>query len=69
MAQYRCYFFGSNGQLVGADTIIEDSDAQAVIVARQLYTQRAFATGFDLREGSRSVDAHNIQAVEASRAA
>lgn len=69
MARYRCYFFGSNGQLVGADTILEESDVEATRVARRLYAQRAYAAGFDLRQGDRAVDGHNIPASQASRAA
>ncbi len=62
MAQYRCYFFGSNGQLVGADTIVEDGDTQAQIVARRLFAQRAFAAGFELRQAKRLVEAREAQA-------
>ena len=31
MAIYRCYFLGSNGQLVGAETIVGGDDKQAVM--------------------------------------
>ncbi|HVA15587.1 MAG TPA: hypothetical protein VNF99_20235 [Stellaceae bacterium] len=62
MAQYRCYFFGANGQLVGADTIVEDSDPQAQLVAQRLFAQRAYAVGFDLRQGNRSVAAQEAKA-------
>jgi hypothetical protein len=58
--QYRCYFFGANGQLVGAETIIQDSDADALVIARKLFAQRAFATGYDLRQGKRSIEARDI---------
>lgn len=71
MARYRCYFFGSHGQLVGAETILEENDAEATRVARRLYAQRAHAAGFDLRQGKRLVDAHahDSHASGASRAA
>jgi hypothetical protein len=55
--QYRCYYFGASGQLVGADTIVQDSDREALAVARKLFAQRAHATGYDLRQGTRSVEA------------
>jgi hypothetical protein len=53
--QYRCYFFGASGQLVGADTIMQDSDSDALAAARRLFVQRAHATGYDLRQGARSI--------------
>lgn len=55
--QYRCYYFGANGQLVGADTIVRESDSDALAAARKLFAQRAHATGYDLRQGTRSVEA------------
>jgi hypothetical protein len=68
--QYRCYFFGANGQLVGAETIVQESEAEACIVARRLFAQRAHATGYDLRQGKRSIEAHDvIKATRPSRAA
>jgi hypothetical protein len=57
MAQYRCYFFGTNGQLVGAESIIQDSDDEARKQAMRLFAQRAFAIAFDLRLGARVVAA------------
>jgi hypothetical protein len=54
--QYRCYYFGANGQLVGADTIVQDSDRDALAAARKLFAQRAHATGYDLRQGTRSIE-------------
>ena len=58
--QYRCYYFGANGQLVGADTIVQDSDSDALAAARKLFAQRAHATGYDLRQGTRSVDVQEL---------
>jgi hypothetical protein len=60
--QYRCYFFGANGQLVGAETIVRDNDIEAQVTARQLFGQRAFAVGYDLRQGRRSVEAQEAKA-------
>ena len=58
--QYRCYFFGASGQLVGADTIVQDSDRDALAAARKLFAQRAHATAYDLRQGRRSVAAQEF---------
>lgn len=58
--QYRCYYFGERGQLVGADTIVQDSDRDALAAARKLFAQRAHATGYDLRQGTRSVEAQEL---------
>jgi len=58
--RYRCYFFGASGQLVGADTIVQDSDREALAAARKLFAQRAHATGYDLRQGARSVAAQEF---------
>jgi hypothetical protein len=58
--QYRCYFFGASGQLVGADTIIQDCDNDALAAARKLFAQRAHATGYDLRQGTRSIAAQEF---------
>jgi hypothetical protein len=69
MMQYRCYFFGANGQLVGADTIDQDSDMAAEAAARKLFAQRAHAVGYDLRQGSRSVSSRERQASGTPRAA
>lgn len=66
--QYRCYFFGANGQLVGAETIVQESETEARILARRLFAQRAHATGYDLRHDNRSVEAHDVKA-STSRAA
>ena len=66
--QYRCYFFGANGQLVGADTIVQESEVEARNMARRLFAQRAHATGYDLREGKRSIETFDESAVKAARA-
>ncbi|HXR87491.1 MAG TPA: hypothetical protein VN728_10985 [Stellaceae bacterium] len=58
--QYRCYFFGAHGQLVGADTIIENSDNEALAAARKLFGQRAHATGYELQQGTRPIAAQEI---------
>jgi hypothetical protein len=58
--EYRCYFFGASGQLVGADTIAQDCDSAALAAARKLFAQRAHATGYELRQGSRSVAAQEL---------
>ena len=60
MTQYRCYFFGNNGQLVGAETIVHDSDDEARQVALKLFAQRAYAAGFDLRLDHRSIAAQRV---------
>ena len=53
--QYRCYFFGANGQLVGAETIARDNDIDARTEAHRLFAQRAFAASCDLRQGARCI--------------
>jgi hypothetical protein len=58
--QYRCYFFGARGQLVGAETITEDSDHNALAAARKLFAQRAHAKGYELRQGTRSIAAQEF---------
>ena len=58
--QYRCYFFGASGQLVGADTIMRDSDNDALAAARRLFAQRAHATGYELRQGTRPIAAQEF---------
>ena len=58
--QYRCYYFGARGQLLGADTINQDSDGDALVAARKLFTQHAHAIGYELRQGARSVEAKEI---------
>lgn len=68
--QYRCYFFGAHGQLVGAETIVQESEPEARTVARRLFAQRAHATGYELRQGKRSIEAHDVlKASQSSRAA
>jgi hypothetical protein len=57
---YRCYYFGARGQLLGADTIAQDNDRDAVAAARNLFAQHAHAIAYDLRQGSRSVEAKEI---------
>ena len=58
--QYRCYFFGTNGQLVGAETIIMDSESEALAAARKPFAQRAHAAGYELRQGKRSIEAREF---------
>lgn len=58
--QYRCYYFGASGQLLGADTIAQDNDGDAVAAARKLFAQHGHAIAYDLRQGSRSVEAKEI---------
>lgn len=66
---YRCYFFGANGQLVGADTIVQDNESEARTAARRLFAQRAHATGYELRQGNRPIDAQSVKASGTPRAA
>jgi hypothetical protein len=54
--QYRCYYFGTSGQLLGADTVNQDCDGDALVAARKLFAEHAHAVGYELRQGSRSVD-------------
>jgi hypothetical protein len=61
MARYRCYFLGSDGQLVAAETINTERDEDAVVMARELFARKAYAVGFELREGDRQVSAQEIQ--------
>jgi hypothetical protein len=58
--QYRCYYLGASGQLLGADTIIQDSDNDALVAARKLFAQHGHAIGYDLRQGARSVEAKEL---------
>jgi hypothetical protein len=58
--QYRCYYFGASGQLLGADTIIQESDGDAVAAARKLFAQHGHAIAYDLRLGGRSVEAKEV---------
>jgi hypothetical protein len=72
--QYRCYYFGAKGQLLGADTIIQESDRDAVTAARKLFAQHGHAVAYDLRLGDRSVEAKQIphqprRQIDTSRAA
>jgi hypothetical protein len=64
---YRCYFFGASGQLLGADTIMQNTDSEALAAARKLFAQRAHATAYDLRQGTRSVAAQEIAGQPRSR--
>lgn len=59
MMQYRCYFFGANGQLLGAETVSQENDFEARATARRLFTQRAHAVGYELRQGRRSIEAYD----------
>ena len=67
--QYRCYFFGAHGQLVGADTIHQESDSDAQRVARELFAQRAHAVGYELRQDRRCLDKQDFRAAKSPRAA
>jgi hypothetical protein len=62
MARYRCYFIGSDGQLVGAETIVSESDDNAIVVANRLYAAKAFASGFELWQGEHQVIREEIKA-------
>lgn len=62
MARYRCYFIGSNGQLVGAETIVSDNDSDAIAIANRLYAAKAFANGFELWLGEHQVSREAIKA-------
>ncbi len=55
MAQYRCYFLGSDGQLVGAETIQCSGDDEAVALARKTFASKVYARGFELLDGDRRV--------------
>jgi len=55
MAQYRCYFLGADDQLMGAETIQCEGDEQAMALARRDFALKAYAKGFELREGERCV--------------
>jgi len=61
MARYRCYFLGENGQLVGAETIARENDEDAVAAARAQLAARAYAVGFELRQGSHLVSSEEIK--------
>ena len=58
--QYRCYYFGASGQLLGADTIVQESDGDALAAARKLFAQHAHAVGYELRQGTRPVAAQEL---------
>jgi hypothetical protein len=62
MARYRCYFIGSNGQLVGAETVVSECDADAVVIANRLYAAKAFAHGFELWQGEHQIVREEIKA-------
>jgi hypothetical protein len=62
MARYRCYFVGSDGQLVAAETIVSESDNEAVAIANRLFAQKAYANGYDLHLGDRLVRAQEVEA-------
>jgi hypothetical protein len=62
MARYRCYFIGSDGQLVAAETIISENDRDARAKADALFHQKAHATGYDLHLGERLVAAQEVKA-------
>ena len=53
MAHYRCYFLGSSGQLLGAETIDAAGDDEALTQARRLFATKVFAVGYELRRGDR----------------
>ena len=67
--QYRCYFFGANGQLVGAETIVQENDNEARAAARKLFAQRAHATAYELRHNRRAVETQEIKAPKAAQRA
>lgn len=62
MARYRCYFVGSDGQLVGAETIVSESDRDAIARAERLYAGKAYASGYELCLGERQVIREEIKA-------
>ena len=62
MAQYRCYLLGSNGQLVGAETIFREDDSEALEEARQILARRVYATGFELRLNNHLIASQEIKA-------
>lgn len=61
MAQYRCYLLGSDGQLVGAETIFCEGDDAAVKEARQILARRVHASGFELRLNDHLVCSQEIK--------
>jgi hypothetical protein len=58
--QYRCYYFGASDQLLGADTIVQESDSDALAVARKLFAQHAHAMGYELRQRNRLVASQEL---------
>jgi hypothetical protein len=62
MGRYRCYFVGSNGQLVAAETIISESDHEARAKADEIFTRKVYATGYDLHLGDRLVGTQEVKA-------
>jgi len=62
MARYRCYFVGSDGQLVAAETILSESDNEAVAKANALFARKVYATGYDLHLGDRLIRAEEVHA-------
>ena len=62
MARYRCYFVGSDGQLVAAETIVSENDRDARAKADALFAQKVYATGYDLHLGDRLVSAQEVKA-------
>ncbi|HKT19917.1 MAG TPA: hypothetical protein VJR47_17830 [Stellaceae bacterium] len=60
MAQYRCYFLGADDQLMGAETIQCEGDAEAMSLARRTFALKAYAKGFELLEGERRVAAVEV---------
>lgn len=62
MTRYRCYFFGADGRLVGADTIESDDDKEAVARASEEFFQRAYARGFEVWHDDRAVHVRRAEA-------
>lgn len=58
--QYRCYYFGASGQLLGADTIVQESDGDALAAARKLFAQHAHALGYELRQRTRLIASQEL---------
>jgi hypothetical protein len=61
MARYRCYFIGSHGQLVGAENVDGANDEEAIAIARRLFAQKAYASGFELRQGQRRIATQEVR--------
>lgn len=60
--QYRCYFFGANGQLVGAETIVKENDVEATLEAQRRFVERVYVAGYELRQEGRAVDIREVKA-------